>query len=101
MSRGDAAAEPEGMVEAQAEARLRESPQLADCPITCQFRDGTLTLWGRVPRYSLKQAARSLIQRVPGVKAVDNRIDVIPLPVSEGPSHDRRPFPTVNRFRTD
>ncbi len=101
MCRGNAAAEPDGMVEAQARARLQESPQFADCAISCQFRDGTLTLWGRVPRYSLKQAARSLIQRVPGVRAVDNQIDVIPLPVSEGPSHDRRAAPRIDRLRTE
>ena len=69
---------------ADAEARLRESPLLAECPIHCQFRDGTLTLCGRVPRYSLKQAARSLVDGIPGVEAVDNRIDVIPLPITEG-----------------
>jgi len=65
---------------------LRESPLLAGCSIRCQFRDGTLTLCGRVPRYSLKQAARSLVEGIPGVEAVDNRIDVIPLPTTEGSS---------------
>jgi osmotically-inducible protein OsmY len=75
-----------GGVAAQAEGRLRESPEHADCPIICEFRDGTLTLRGRVPRYSLKQSARWFVQEIPGVEAVDNRIDVIPLPISERPS---------------
>jgi osmotically-inducible protein OsmY len=80
---------------------LRESPELADCPIRCEFHEGTLTLRGRVPRYSLKQAARSLVRGTPGVTVVDNRIDVIPLPAAVRPSHERRTVPGVDRFRAD
>ena len=87
VGRANSAAELEGIVERRAAGRLRRSPELADCRITCEFRDGSLTLRGHVPRYSLKQAARSLVQGIPGVAAVDNRIDVIPLPIAEGPSH--------------
>jgi osmotically-inducible protein OsmY len=77
--------EPRGGVAAQAEGRLRESPEHADCPIICEFRDGTLTLRGRVHRYWLRQSARWFVQGIPGVEAVDNRIDVIPLPIPEYP----------------
>ncbi|HUT89782.1 MAG TPA: BON domain-containing protein [Thermoguttaceae bacterium] len=77
-------------IEAAAQARLRESSELAEHPITCEFREGTLTLRGRVSTYFLKQTARSLAQRVRGVRTVDNRIDVIPVPISEGPGDDPR-----------
>ena len=97
----DRAAAADRGVKAEAEARLRESPELADCPITCELHDRTLTLRGRVSRYSLKQAARSLVQRIPGVEAVDNRIDVIPLPLVEQPSQDRRAVPPDNHRRTE
>jgi len=101
MGRAHAARDSEGSVEVQAEGLLRESTELADCTITCQFRDGTLTLRGRVPRYSAKQAARSAVQGIPGVTAIDNRIDVIPVPVSDGPGGQRRSVPGVDRFGTD
>lgn len=97
----DRAAGADSGVKAQAEARLRESPELADCPITCEFRDGKLTLRGRVTRYSLKQAARSLVQRIQDVEAVDDQIEVIPLPISERPSQNRCPVPEDNRCRTE
>jgi osmotically-inducible protein OsmY len=77
-------------IEAAAEARLRESSELAAHPITCRFRDGNLTLRGRVSTYSLKLAAQSLVQQVPSVRCVDNQIDVIPVPASYGPSDDPR-----------
>ena len=87
--------------QAQAETRLRELPELADCAIRCAFHDGVLTLSGRVPRYSLKQAARSLVRRIQGVEGVDNRIDVIPLPASEQPCQDRGAIPGDDYRRTE
>ena len=87
--------------EAAAEVCLRGSSELADYPITCEFREGTLTLRGRVPTYFLKQAARSLAREVRGVRAVDNRIDVIPVPISEEPSDDARRDAGEDRGRTD
>lgn len=63
---------------------LQESAELARHPIRCEFREGTLTLCGRVPTYSLKQLARSLVQRLGGVERVDNQLDVVPLPLSGG-----------------
>jgi osmotically-inducible protein OsmY len=87
-------------IEATAQAGLRESSELAEYPITCEFRDGTLMLRGRVTTYLLKQAAQSLVQRVGGVLAVDNRIDVIPLPVSTSPIGDPRTGPGKGCCRT-
>jgi len=84
-------------IEAAVEARLRQSPELAGHPIRCTFCNGTLTLHGRVPTHFLRQTARSLAQQVEGVKVVDNRIDVVPLPVddprldaSRDPNHEDR-----------
>ena len=101
MWKSDHAAGADSGVKAQAEARLRESPELADCPITCEFRDGTLTLRGRVTRYSLKQTARSLVQRIQDVESVVDQIDVIPLPISERPDQNRRPVSGDNRRRSE
>lgn len=75
-------------IEAAVEACLAESSELAGCEIVSEFHQGTVTLRGRVPTHFLKQAARSLAQKVRGVRTVDNRIDVIPVPVSEGPGND-------------
>lgn len=79
---------PSREIEGAVEACLRGSSELAECAIACEFHEGTLTLRGRVPTYFLKQAARSLAQKVRGVRAVENRIDVIPVPICEGPGDD-------------
>jgi hypothetical protein len=79
-NRADSCAE---QIEAAAQARLRESRDLGEHPIECHFHGGTLTLRGRVPTHFLKQTARSLALGVEGVKAVDNRIDVVPFPVDD------------------
>jgi osmotically-inducible protein OsmY len=91
----------ESKAKAEAEARLRASAELAEHPIPCEFREGVLTLRGRVPTYSLKQAAWSLVQRIHGVRAVDNQIDVIPVPISDGPGNDRRTVRVEDYYRTD
>lgn len=101
MGRADAARGPKGTVAAQAEGRLRESQEHADCAIVCEFSDGTLTLRGRVPKYSLKQSARWFVQDIPGVEAIDNRIDVIPIPISEGPGHEPGTGPGGDHLRLD
>ncbi len=81
--------QPRAGVAADAQARLRESSILAGHPISCRFREGTLTLRGRVPTYFLKQMAQELVARIEGVKRVDNQLDVVPLPIRDLPSHDR------------
>ncbi len=80
----------ENAVLAASEARLRESPGLREHRISCEFRDGTLTLRGHVPSYSLKQAAQAVVEGVDGVKEVDNQLDVIPLPARDLPGNSDR-----------
>jgi osmotically-inducible protein OsmY len=86
-------------VKAVAEARLRESRDLAGHPTACEFREGTLTLRGRVPTYSLKQAARRLLEGIHGVKVIDNQIDVIPVPLSDDSRDDRGTSSQNDRHR--
>lgn len=67
-------------VEAAAEARLRQSAYPEVRRVTCRFREGVLTLQGRVSSYYLKQIAQTLVFRVEGLVAIDNRLDVAPYP---------------------
>ena len=69
--------EPEGRaVVAQAAAELRRSSYAAVRRVVCDFRDGVLTLTGRVPNYYQKQIAQTLIQfRIQGV-AIRNELEV-------------------------
>lgn len=75
---------PEGMTLAQhwqcirqsAQSRLGSSPYAPLRSVTCDFREGVLTLRGRVSSYYLKQLAQSLVARVAGVEVVVNNIEV-------------------------
>jgi osmotically-inducible protein OsmY len=69
----------------EAERRLRELPELAEQPISCRLEGRTLTLYGRVPTYSLKQTVRTRVKSIRGVERVDDRLDVVPYPAS---NHD-------------
>jgi len=80
-------------VAATAEARLRESPRFAEGRVSCHFEQGTLTLRGCVPSYSLKHAAESLVGRIDGVVTVDNRLEVMPFPSSYKAGDDAGPLP--------
>jgi osmotically-inducible protein OsmY len=71
---------------AAAEARLRESLDLAEHRVRCEFEGGILTLRGCVPTYWIRQAAQGLVRSIHGVRKVENRLDVMPLPASEPPS---------------
>ena len=59
-----------------AELILRKSPYHAIRLLKCRFREGVLTLGGRVPSYYLKQLAQSAVSKVDGVKRVENLIEV-------------------------
>lgn len=85
MSENDRSQSGAGDVAADAQACLRGSSILARHPISCRFREGTLTLRGRVPTYFLKQTAQEFVARVDGVKTVDNQLDVVPLPLRDLP----------------
>ena len=52
-----------------ARARWRE--------IECGYCDGILTLRGSAPSFYLKQVLQSILRDVPGVRRIDNRVDVV------------------------
>jgi len=63
-----------------AEAQLRQSSYSALRNVSCDYRDGVLTLRGELPKYFLKQVAQTLIvANVPEVERVDNQVNVIAL----------------------
>ena len=45
--------------------------------IECAYRDGILILRGIVPSFYLKQVLQSILKDVPGIRRIDNRVDVI------------------------
>ncbi len=59
-----------------AAARLQHSGYVALRMVTCEFREGVLTLRGRVPSFYLKQLAHASVVKTPGVEMVVNSIDV-------------------------
>jgi osmotically-inducible protein OsmY len=59
-----------------AEARLRSANYVELRAVSCEFRQGVLTLRGKVPSYYLKQMAQSLVDGVPGVVELDNQLEV-------------------------
>ncbi len=64
-------------VVAQATAELRRSSYAAVRQVKCDFRDGVLTLSGRVLTYYEMQVAQTLVQfRLPGV-AIRNDLRVL------------------------
>ncbi len=72
----------EGAMEAQsaradAQSRLRSSLYRELHFVSCDLRDGVMTLRGRVSSYHLKQVAQILVRGVEGVGQVDNRLEVV------------------------
>jgi osmotically-inducible protein OsmY len=68
-------APPQG-VAGCAEVRLRDNSYRVLKNIACDYRDGVLTLRGRVPSYYLKQVAQETVARIAGVQRIDNQIEV-------------------------
>ena len=64
------------VVEAEAEARLRQSSYREVRCVTCEFHEGVLTLRGRVPTFYLKQVAQSLVLRMERAEEINNRVEV-------------------------
>jgi len=58
--------------------RLRNSPYRSLRRITCDCRQGVVTLSGRVDSFFLKQMAQAFAQGVPGVDGVVNHLQVVP-----------------------
>ena len=44
--------------------------------LSCSFRDGVLTIGGRLPSFHLKQIAQTIVLGLEGVHTIDNRIEV-------------------------
>jgi CheY-like chemotaxis protein len=60
-----------------AENRLRGNPYLALKNISCDCREGVLTLRGCLPSYYLKQIAQSAVAHLEGVHGINNEIEVV------------------------
>ena len=45
--------------------------------ISCCYEKGVLTLQGRVPSFYLKQVLQTTLKGIPGVRRIDNRVDVV------------------------
>ena len=69
---------PAGDVAEQAERRLRSHSYLALKNVSCEYREGVLTLRGCLPTYYLKQVAQAVVGRLDGVKRIVNEIEVTP-----------------------
>lgn len=67
----------EDSVSRAAESRLRDSSHLFLRHVRCGYDDGRLQLEGKVPSFYLKQLAQSLVQGIPGVRRIDNRLTVV------------------------
>jgi osmotically-inducible protein OsmY len=63
-------------VQSEAQNLLERSNYLALRRLRCEFHDGRLVLNGRVPTYYLKQVAQTIVRQLPGVRRIDNMVDV-------------------------
>jgi osmotically-inducible protein OsmY len=62
----------------RAESRLRAHSYLALQNVSCEYREGVLTLRGHLPTYYLKQVAQAAVGQLEGVQRVVNEIEVTP-----------------------
>jgi osmotically-inducible protein OsmY len=67
---------PPAGVAGWAEVRLRGNGYRVLKNVACDYRDGVLTLRGRLPSYYLKQVAQETVARIDGVQRIDNQIEV-------------------------
>jgi osmotically-inducible protein OsmY len=58
--------------------QLLDNPYRALRRVEWDYRDGVLTLTGRLPSYYLKQLAQVAVAGVAGVEQVVNQIEVVP-----------------------
>jgi hypothetical protein len=61
------------------EGRLRESMYVSLRTVSCQFKDGLLTLRGIVPTFYVKQVILSIVEDLEceGIKRINDEIDVV------------------------
>ncbi len=71
---------PEDIVTVAAESRLLRSSYLELRRVSCEFRNGVLTLRGCVSRYYLKQIAQTILDGLSSVAEIDKQLQVTPLP---------------------
>jgi osmotically-inducible protein OsmY len=60
-----------------ARSRLLRNPYLALRNVSCDYREGVLTLRGCLPSYHLKQVAQTAVASLDGVAQVVNEIEVL------------------------
>ncbi len=70
---------PDDNIAERAENRLRGNAYLALKNVSCEYRDGVLTLHGCLPTYYLKQIAQAVVGRLDGVRHIVNDIAVTPI----------------------
>lgn len=59
-----------------AERIFQACPYHAIRYLKCEFRDGVLTIHGRLPSYHLKQVAQSMVLNLDGVDRIRNLTEV-------------------------
>jgi hypothetical protein len=64
------------VIEAHARSRLRESVYPPIRHVTCEYRDGVLTLRGHVPSFFQKQIAQTLLRGLQHKVHINNRLVV-------------------------
>lgn len=69
-------AQADRAMQADINERLRLDTDIASHDLSVIVRDRTATLSGTVPERAMKECAETLAQSIPGVRAVDNRIQV-------------------------
>jgi osmotically-inducible protein OsmY len=62
---------------ARALDELRRSTYPELWHVACEYREGILTLRGRVSSFYMKQIAQAIVQRLEGVERVVNRVEVL------------------------
>lgn len=67
---------PDHEIATLASSRLAESGYLELEAVRCSARERVITVAGKVSSFYLKQLAQSLIGHLPGVRRVDNRLEV-------------------------
>jgi hypothetical protein len=80
------------LIEAEGNARLRQSlyPELKH--VTCTFRHGIITLYGVVSSFHIRQIAQELIQDLEGIVVIDNQLAV---------ANDPTPPDRIRAFTSD
>jgi hypothetical protein len=70
----------EEIIEEEARKLLQDSPYRELWEVSCEFREGALTLRGRVPSFFLKQVAQTIVFVMERVDRINNRLEVAASP---------------------